>query len=148
MTKNNDILSKIGREDGLTVPQGFFDDFAKRMAAELPERPELERPRIAKPRTLWQKVRPYAYMAAMFAGVWCMLKMFTLMSNTNDPLSIEAHPALANAVSNDDFVDTYVIDDLSRYDLYDSMMEDSIDFDALSDSAMHFDDHLNFDDNE
>ena len=32
-----DILTKAARNDGMTVPDGYFDDFAARMAASLPE---------------------------------------------------------------------------------------------------------------
>ena len=42
-------------------------------AAILPERPELEHPdeiNTEGKRPLWNIVRPYVYMAAMFAGVW------------------------------------------------------------------------------
>ncbi len=38
-----DILEKVNRNDGMTVPDGYFDDFAARMAASLPER-EWEKP--------------------------------------------------------------------------------------------------------
>ncbi len=31
-----DILEKVNRNDGMTVPDGYFDDFATRMAASLP----------------------------------------------------------------------------------------------------------------
>ena len=31
-----DILTKAARNDGMTVPDGYFDDFAARMAASLP----------------------------------------------------------------------------------------------------------------
>lgn len=119
--------------DHLTVPDGFFADFNKRMAASLPDRPALQKP-AAAPRTLWQRVRPYAYMAAMFAGVWCMLKVFTLFTNHNNELSIDSHPALATAVANEEFVEDYIIDDISEYDIYYSMSEEDMNTEALEDS--------------
>jgi hypothetical protein len=73
-------------------------------------------------------------MAAMFGGVWCMLKMFTLMSSTEGDLSINGNTVLANAVSNEQFVEDYVIDDVSNWDIYDYMLEDSIDVYNLQDS--------------
>lgn len=139
MKEQNTNLDKIGRRDGLTVPDGYFADFAKRMSAELPYRPELEEKKVAAPRSTWQRVRPYVYMAAMFAGVWCMLKMFTLMSSPDKSLSIDSHPSLATAVSNEQFVEDFVIDDISDFDIYDSMVEDSIDFENLDDSLLALD---------
>jgi hypothetical protein len=73
-------------------------------------------------------------MAAMFAGVWCMLKMFTLMSSSESDLSITGNPALASAVCDEQFVEDYVIDDVSNWDIYDYMIEDSIDVYNLQDS--------------
>ena len=135
--KTDNILEKINRQDGFTVPEGYFEDFAGRMMAQLPPRPELETPVAPSRRSLWQTVRPFVYMAAMFAGVWCMLKMFTLMTGTDDSLSIENNPTLATAVSNERFVEDYVIDDISEWDIYDSMLNDSIDIENLGDSLLN-----------
>ena len=38
MKEDNDILKTIGRSDGMTVPDGYFADFAERMAGQLPQR--------------------------------------------------------------------------------------------------------------
>lgn len=64
MKTDHDILAKIDRDSGMTVPDGYFADFASRMEAAIPA----NRPKIAEaPRSFWQQVRPYAYLAAMFA---------------------------------------------------------------------------------
>ncbi len=47
-----DILEKVNRNDGMTVPDGYFDDFAARMAASLPER-EWEKPAPRVMPCLW-----------------------------------------------------------------------------------------------
>lgn len=137
--ESDHILDKLPKKDGLTVPDGFFDDFARRMSAGLPLRPELETPAPAPRHTFWHTVRPYVYMAAMFMGVWCMLSLFTRMSGAPDKLSIEASPELATAVSNESFVEDYIIDNVSDYDLYDSMAADSLDMENLGDSLESFD---------
>jgi hypothetical protein len=135
MKEKEDILKTIDRRDGMTVPDGFFEQFAAQMADKLPQRPELENPKsIVAPRSTWQRVRPYVYMAAMFGGVWCMLKMFTLMSSTDADMNLNNNPALASAVCNEQFVEDYVIDDVTNWDIYDYMIEDSIDVYNLEDS--------------
>ena len=73
MNFNDETLSKIGRDPGFRVPDGYFDDFAKRTAESLPRR---VLPQAPKP-TRWQRVRPFVYLAAMFAGIWCMMQIFT-----------------------------------------------------------------------
>lgn len=136
MSKQPQTPHSLPRHDGMTVPEGYFGDFARRMAGSLPERPELSAPAPA-PRSPWQRVRPYVYMAAMFAGVWCMLKMFAIMSGSaTQPL--DTNPVMAEALGNDAFVNQFIIDDLSQWDLYDEMMEDGIDPAALTDSLAFF----------
>lgn len=131
MKEDNDILKQIGHRDGMTVPDGYFADFAARMAANLPktEFEESANPgRIIAQRTLWQKVRPYVYMAAMFAGVWCMMKMFSLLST---PKELSPSPILAEALANEIFVNDYIIDDMDDRELMDQMIEDGFDLTTL-----------------
>ena len=73
MEKKSPLLDEIGRKHGMKVPENYFADFTEKMVESLPER---EFPMPEQP-TLWLRVRPWVYMAAMFAGVWLMLKMFT-----------------------------------------------------------------------
>lgn len=127
--KESDILTRVGRNDGLTVPPGFFEDFAVRMAASLPENPDAEGTRVLPRRTVWQRIRPYTYMAAMFAGVWCMLKMFSMMSGSGVDLSIENNAVLTEALSDDTFVLDQFVDDINEDEIYDDLYNDSINVD-------------------
>lgn len=130
MDNSKDILQRINRNDGMTVPDGYFADFKCKMAASLPERPELTAPVQFIPRSRWQRVRPYVYMAAMFAGIWCMLKLFTMLTATT-ATPLESNPVIAEALSNDDFVDDCVISDFSQWDVYDQLIEDGAVPDSL-----------------
>lgn len=134
--QDSDILRKVGANDGITVPEGYFADFAAKMAERLPERVELEFPeKIITVKTPWQRVRPYVYLAAMFAGIWCMLKMFTLMSGeATDTQRIDNNPVLAEAIKSESFVQEYVGDGISQWDIYDDMMLEGIDPMCLDDS--------------
>ncbi len=129
--ENDDILGKINHRDGLTVPEGYFADFAARMEQQLPEKAPAP---IVKPVSTWHRIRPYVYMAAMFAGVWCMLKMFTLMSGPSEA-GIDGNPTLADAVGNDAFIDEYYIDDINQYDMFEEMMEDGFDANDISEDG-------------
>lgn len=83
-------LDRPGHPDGMTVPDGYFEQFAERMSNMLPPN-ELEMQPVEqlKPRTRWQKIRPFVYMAAMFAGIWCTMKMFTMMQSPQAPASTD-----------------------------------------------------------
>lgn len=131
MKSDKSILDTIDHRDGMTVPEGYFDDFIDKMEKMLPEtafeqsQSEAEDSRVlvgAAP-TRWQRVRPYVYMAAMFAGAWCMLKMFSLISPaTGNAFSFDSDPVIAEAIGNEQFIDEYFLGDYNEYDLYEDMM--------------------------
>lgn len=138
MDKQNDILDKINRNDGLTVPEGYFDDFKRQMASALPERPELNASQEEPIRSTWQRMRPYIYMAAMFGGIWCMLRLFTMITAPAD-VSLENNSIIADALADEQFVNEYIVTDINQWDYYDQLIEDGFDPDALNDSIINLD---------
>ena len=132
-TENANILEKVGRRDGMTVPAGYFDDFAAKMVASLPANPQAEEPRkLGAPRTMWDRVRPFVYLAAMFAGIWCMAHIFTMPGARGVDLSIDNNEVLSNALRDDNFIFDYIRDDVNDREVLDQMYEDSIDVDEIS----------------
>lgn len=128
--KHQDILSEINHQDGMTVPDGFFDAFDKQMAGMLPKQEwENPKPRVM-PRSFWQHVRPYVYMAAMFMGIWCMMKTFDLMRG-DTPVAIEKNTELVSAVNNDAFFNDYLTPVVSETDVYDELYNDGFDPETL-----------------
>lgn len=138
MDKQNDILDKINRNDGLTVPEGYFDDFKRQMASALPERTELNASQEEPIRSTWQRMRPYIYMAAMFGGIWCMLRLFTMITAPAD-VSLENNSIIADALADEQFVNEYIVTDINQWDYYDQLIEDGFDPDALNDSIINLD---------
>ncbi|MDD6210571.1 MAG: hypothetical protein PUB21_08210 [Bacteroidales bacterium] len=55
-----------------TVPDGYFDGFTDSFMSQLPEKAMPEEKKI----TLWARVSPWVYMAAMFAGMALFLRTF------------------------------------------------------------------------
>lgn len=110
----------------MTVPDGYFDDFARRMMERIPA----ETPVVTEvKRTTWQKIRPYAYMAAMFAGVYLMMNMFTLAPGPKVATDSLQAPMLADLVNSGTaagYIDDYVT--VSNIDLYDDLYEAGYDF--------------------
>ena len=126
-----EVLERIGRNDGMTVPEGYFADFATRVEGMLPLNLEAEAPEKAyaqQKRSLWMRVRPYVYMAAMFAGVFCMTKMFGLMGETDSlDMRIDRNPVMIAALSNQEFVEDYLGDSMSEAEILDDMWESGLD---------------------
>lgn len=130
--ENNNILEKIGRRDGMTVPDGYFADFQQRMEAMLPINEAAETaPKLSAPRSFWDRVRPFVYMAAMFAGVWCMVKMFSMLGTSSVDLSIDNNEVLTSALSDDSFVYEYLRDEVNDRELFEEMYLDSISVDDM-----------------
>ena len=85
--EDSTILNKYGKDSGFKVPENYFDDFNKKMAEMLPD-VEIT-PVDIKP-TMWQRIKPIAYLAAMFAGVWCMMSVFSHFTNPGDLNNVRA----------------------------------------------------------
>ncbi|MBR7011841.1 MAG: hypothetical protein IKI10_02990 [Muribaculaceae bacterium] len=83
--EDSTILTKYGKDPGFKVPENYFDDFNKRMVDMLPD---VEITPIDVKPTMWQRVKPLVYMAAMFAGVWCMMSVFSHFGGSNNGLRI------------------------------------------------------------
>lgn len=111
------------RKTGMTVPEGYFEAFAEKMMAQIPK----EEPRVIEMprRSFWQTVRPYVYMAAMFAGIWLMMNMFTLFT---PGASVPSQSLLADvtSVQSESYLADY-ISSMSDYDLYDDLYDAGFD---------------------
>ena len=120
MKEELDILSKLGKDSGFKVPENYFADFNKKMMESLPE-PVLT-PQV-KP-SLWVRVRPYVYMAAMFAGIWCMMHVFNDMSGVSSTKS--QIQAIVNGLDDEKNIDDLMLQEsLNEYDVL--TYEDSVD---------------------
>ena len=120
MKEDLDILSKLGKDSGFKVPENYFSDFNKQMMESLPK-PNLT-PQV-KP-SLWVRVRPYVYMAAIFAGIWCMMRVFNDMSGaTSTKAQIQA---IVDGLEDEKNIDDLMLQEsLNEYEIL--TYEDSVD---------------------
>ncbi len=129
----------------MTVPEGYFEQFVSRMESQIAELPATEAPRQVKG-GLWYTVRPYVYMAAMFAGIWCMMHIFNFMGSNNVDLSIENHPVVATALSDEEFVEEYIIPDAAGFDLMEQLYESGVLLEDIQESSDTISDEYIYDD--
>ena len=113
MKKKEDILQQVGRKTGYKVPEGYFENFAARMTEQLPER-ELPKPEIV---TTWQKLRPYIYLAAMFAGIWLMLQVFVA------PI-VEADKMMTASAEQEEDLEEYMLYSMDEYTIFETLYAD------------------------
>ncbi len=123
--EDSTLKQKYGKESGFKVPENYFEDFNKKMVAMLPD-VEIT-PVDIKP-TMWQRLKPLAYLAAMFAGVWCMMSVFSHLTASSDINNVRA---VAEKLQDDKSnVDEFIMSGVSEYDIL--SYEDSV---AMSNEA-------------
>lgn len=136
MMTQPDIFDKVGGKTGYRVPDRYFDEVRSKILADLPEYKIEKAPKL----TAWQRVKPYLYMAAMFAGIWCMMKMMHIISSSD--LSLDNPPetvaiAMADsdpldwAYASPDAVDSFMLEDQIA-DTYSSFEEFTKDFNSAA----------------
>lgn len=73
MKQEEEIIRKYGKDPGMRVPEGYFTDLQRQIMDQLPPY-QMAEPVIKMSR--WQRMKPYVYLAAMFCGIWVMMKVF------------------------------------------------------------------------
>lgn len=117
------ILDKLGKEPGFKVPEGYFEAFNERMEAMLPE---VEITDVSLRPSLWVRIRPYVYMAAMFAGIWCMMQVFNTLSGANK-MELTASEVATEMMVNEQVAEEFMLQgSVSDAALLMSCYEDSV----------------------
>lgn len=73
MGKKINSLKDIGSRNPFTVPEKYFAQFNEEIMNRLPHKKIL----TAKKTTLWEKTKPWIYMAAMFIGLFFSIRILT-----------------------------------------------------------------------
>ena len=73
MGKEDNILRKAGTSNPFRVPDHYFENFTLELMNKLPEKDPM--PLMSEP-TLWERVKPWLYMTAMFCGIMLSVKVF------------------------------------------------------------------------
>ena len=113
MGKEDNILRKAGTSNPFCVPDHYFEDFTQELMSKLPEKESM--PLMSEP-TLWQRVKPWIYMTAMFCGIMLSVRVFV-----GEPQKDE-FPAIsqieAENLTDEDWeimIDYIMMDDYSLY---------------------------------
>lgn len=115
MKEEDNILKKAGKENVFRVPDGYFENLASEVMSRLPEK---EKPVfITKEPTKWEKIKPWLYMAAMFAGAALIIRVASADRAPAD--SMMAKDDTETEIVSDEYIST-VLDNsmLNDYSLY------------------------------
>ena len=73
MRKEENLFRKVGTQNPFRVPDRYFEDFTQQLMSNLPEKESASyMPEV----TLWQRVKPWLYMTAMFCGIMLSVRIF------------------------------------------------------------------------
>ena len=74
-------LSQIDKRNPFTVPENYFSRLNEQIISSLPEK------EIAKPKkiSMWERVKPWVYMAAMFMGIFFTIQWLTKNATNQVP---------------------------------------------------------------
>ena len=116
MKEEDNILKKVGTENAFRVPEGYFENFTSELMNRLPEKEKLAFEQ--KEPTMWERVKPWAYMAAMFVGAALIIRV---ASSDHKPAAVDevAVTEVDTEVVSDEMLDVALdramLDDYSLY---------------------------------
>lgn len=128
MKEEQEIIKKCGKKNPFKVPEGYFEDFARNIMTQLPTNDDAiveEEPCI----TLWQRVKPLLYMAAMFVGMIVCVNValgthFDNTASSNNNIAV-AEYSLTDFDQMSDEELTFIVEStmMDNYDLYQYLTE-------------------------
>lgn len=75
MKEDTELKNRVGKENPFKVPEGYFENIVPEIMKQLPDAEVQEEVEV----TMWERVKPWVYMVAMFCGL-----MFGLRVMMND----------------------------------------------------------------
>ena len=122
MKDDQNLKHKLGTKNHFTVPDDYFKNLVPNIMAQLPEQERVETPHIR----LWDRVKPWIYMAAMFCGLIFTIRAVVnrnISMNTDDSLTTDQFSELPDEYI-DPIIDQIMVDDYTLY-VYLSEADDS-----------------------
>ncbi|KKB52446.1 MULTISPECIES: hypothetical protein [Parabacteroides] len=94
MEKEQNNLDRFKGKNPFTVPDGYMEDLTANIMSQLPEKPQVE----AKKISMMDRMRPWLYMAAVFAGLGLFFKAIVGIDgeqSKTDTLLVQSNDASA-----------------------------------------------------
>lgn len=122
MKEEDKLLKKLGTDNPFTVPEGYFENLTSEIMSKLPEKEIIEE----KMPTMWERFKPWAYMAAMFVGAALIIQVASYNPNPFENKIVSAENE--TDVISDDYLD-YSLNQamLDDYALYVYLSEANVD---------------------
>ncbi len=107
MKQEDNILRKVGTGNPFKVPEGYFENLTSEVMNKLPEK-EKTTLKIKEP-TMWDRVKPWIYMAAMFAGAALIIRVASGEHKKTDEVAVstDMEDQYINTVLSGSMIDDY-----------------------------------------
>ena len=92
-------LNEIDKRNPFTVPENYFTRFNEEIMNRLPEK------EIVKPKTvsMWDRAKPWVYMAAMFMGIFFTIQLLTRNAVNQQQDSVNQIATIQSTQFTDDY---------------------------------------------
>lgn len=87
MKEEDNILKKVGKKNSFKVPEGYFENLTSEVMGKLPEKEGPAFEEVKQP-TMWIRMKPLLYMAAMFIGAALIIRV---ASSNHQPTTAGDH---------------------------------------------------------
>lgn len=94
MEKETNNLDSLKGKNPFLVPDGYMEGLTSQIMSQLPEKKH----QASKSVNLWERMRPWVYMAAMFAGLGLFFKLFVAPKDA-DNAGTNAQPVVQTDTS-------------------------------------------------
>lgn len=116
MKEDTELKKKIGKENPFKVPEGYFENIVPEIMKQLPEAEAQESVEI----TMWERVKPWVYMVAMFCGLMFGLRVMMMDKPVNKEINTD-NVSMTDSVQGipdeyiDPILDQAMMDDYTLY---------------------------------
>ncbi len=116
MKEDTELKNRLGNENPFKVPEGYFENIVPEIMKQLPEAEVQKSGEIS----MWEKVKPWVYMVAMFCGLMFGLRVMMM----DKPLSrdtVSSNVSMTDTVQGipdeyiDPILDQAMMDDYTLY---------------------------------
>lgn len=132
--KLNKIKERNSRKHPFKVPENYFEQFNAEIMSKLPEKKHVAPRKV----TMWEKAKPWVYMAAMFMGMYVMINFMVSRNEPQTPpmaLQSETQQQQVYDASSDDYWSTVQMTEDDFYQILEDQIDDDTMYDLLSDEV-------------
>jgi hypothetical protein len=112
-------------ENPFKVPEGYFEGLTNQVMVQLPERAG----ESLKAASVWKRMEPWVYMAAMFIGIALMIRLFVSLPEQSSGLNLtssseidEFYQYYEEQLAKNIYHETIYLEEIDNFDLSENLI--------------------------